>query len=113
MAAAVNATAEVWRERIIAQQSSGQSVRAWCRTHACHEHGFYWWRARLGLSPKSGARRQRRRPTPLAFAEAVVDRSMFAEAMTLRLRGGRELVLPGSMPIEDVAKLVREIEDGA
>lgn len=111
MAAAVNGTADVWRERVVAQQSSGQSVRAWCRAHDCHEHGFYWWRAKLGLSPTSGVTRRRsRRAAPAGFAEVIVDRSMSAEAMTLRLRGGRELVLPGSMPVELLAKLLRTIE---
>jgi hypothetical protein len=113
MAAAVNGTAERWRERIVAQQASGQSVRAWCRAHDCHEHAFYWWRARLGLSPKSGVKRQRRRPASAGFAEVIVDRSVSAEAMTLRLRGGRELVLPASMPVTRLAELVRAIEGAA
>lgn len=30
--------------------------------------------------------------------------------MRLRLGGGRELVLPGTMPVTDVAMLVRAIE---
>lgn len=109
MAAAVNGTADVWRERVVAQQASGRSIRAWCRAHDCHEHGFYWWRARLGLSPKSGVKRQRRRPAPAAFAEVVFDRSTSDEAMTLRLRGGREL-LPASMPVEQLVQFLRAIE---
>ena len=113
MRAAVNGTAERWRERIVAQQASGQSVREWCREHDCHEHGFYWWRAWLGLSPKSGVKRRRRRPAPAGFAEVIVDRSVGAEAITLRLRGGRELVLPASMPAESLAKLVHAIEAAA
>jgi transposase-like protein len=100
---------DVWRERIVAQQGSGQSVRAWCREHGCPEHGFYWWRARLGLSPTSGVKQRRvRRPSPAGFAEVIVGRS--AEAMTLRLGGGRELLLPAAMPVEQVARLVHAIE---
>lgn len=107
--------ADVWRERVVAQQAGGQPVRAWCREHGCPEHGFYWWRARLGLSPTSaGGRRRRRRPAPVAFTEVVVERPpASAEAMTLRLRGGRELVLPPSMPVTRLADLLRAVEGAA
>lgn len=115
-ATAVNGTAQAWRERITSQRASGQSIRAWCRANGCHEHAFYWWRARLGLSPKSVTQRprpQRRQlAKPLTFAEVVVDHAA-AEPMRLRLAGGRELHLPASMPLEHVAKLVRAIEGAA
>jgi hypothetical protein len=101
--------ADVWRERVVAQRASGQAVRAWCRQHGCHEHGFYWWRAKLGLSPRSAGRRQRRRSRPIAFAEVMIERSA-AEPIVLRLRGGRELLLPPSMPVTRLAELLRAIE---
>jgi len=106
----MNGTADVWRERIVAQQASGQSIRAWCRAHDCHEHGCYWWRARLGLSPTSGVKRQYRRRTPVGFAEVIVERPAIGEPMSLRLAGGRELILPASMPVEHVVRLVQAIE---
>jgi hypothetical protein len=113
MEVAANGTADAWRERITSQQASGQSIRVWCRENNHHEHAFYWWRARLGLSPKSAAKRTQRRPLkPLRFAEVVVHRAA-AEPMRLRLGGGRELHLPASMAIESVAKLVRAIEGQA
>jgi hypothetical protein len=103
-------TADVWRERVVAQQASGRPVRAWCRAHGCHEHGFYWWRAKLGLSPTSAAaRRQRRRTRAIHFAGVVVERPE-ADPVVLRLRGGRELVLPPSMPVTRLAELLRVIE---
>ena len=106
----MKATADGWRARILAQRCSGQSVRGWCRANNHHEHTFYWWRARLGLSPKPAARRRQRRPVkPLKFAEVVVDRAA-AEAMCLRLGGGCELYFPRSMPVAEVAQLVRAIE---
>ena len=71
MEAAVNGTADAWRQRFDSQRSSGQSIRAWCRANDCHEHAFYWWRSRLGLSPKSSAKR--RRVNRLTFAEVVVN----------------------------------------
>jgi hypothetical protein len=140
--------AEVWRRRIEEQRASGQSVRFWCQGNNAREHSFYWWRTRLGLSPR---KRRVGRPigasvpenveppvasrvepanaaAPLAFAQVVVDplRSCNAERsvasgveppmasgiepLRLRLAGGRELILPGSMPLEQVAKLVRVLE---
>src|SRR5271154_6564621 len=114
MKAMLNGKADAWRRRIDNQRASGQSVRAWCKTNEAQEGSFYWWRARLGLSPSK--RRLRRplrsaeaKPTPLAFAQVVVH-SPIAEPLRLRLAGERELILPASMPFEQVAKLVRVLE---
>lgn len=114
MEEAVNATAEVWRERIATQQSGGQSIRALCKENGWHEHAFYWWRARLGLSPVPAIGRGRRPKASAGFTEIVMDRPAAAdravEPILLRLGGGRELVLPVSMADERVASLVRLIE---
>jgi len=115
MEAMLNGKADAWRRRIDDQRSSGQSIRAWCEANDAQEGSFYWWRARLGLSP--GKRRLRRplrsaetKPTPLAFAQVVVHPS--TEPLRLRLAGQRELILPASMPLEQVARLVHAIEGG-
>jgi hypothetical protein len=107
------ATADVWRERIEAHRASGSSVRAWCKANDVHEHGFYWWRSRLGLSPTSGRRRRGAESDAVRFAEVVVapvTASTSADPIRLRLAGERELILPASMPVEHVAALVRAIE---
>ena len=106
-------TADVWRERVHAQQASGQPVRAWCRAHSCPEHGFYWWRAKLGLSPASPAKRARGRAKSIRFAEVVVERPPASGPIVLRLRGGRELLLPTSMPVTRLAELLQAIEGAA
>jgi hypothetical protein len=111
MESTVNGNADAWRRHIEDQRASGQSVRAWCKANGPRECSFYWWRSRLGLSPK------RRRPskpakvkrTPLAFAQVVVHPSI-TEPLRLRFAGGHELILPASMPIEQVARLVHAIE---
>ena len=101
--------ADTWRQRITAQQSAGESIRAWCKASGCQEHAFYWWRARLGLSPKSPVKRQLAVVRP-KFAEVVVDSAPHASRlMTLRLRSGVELTLP-AMPVPQIAELVRAIE---
>jgi hypothetical protein len=101
-------TADHWRERIIAQQASGQSIRGWCQGNSCPEHSFYWWRARLKLQPGNGRRRAPRPVNPIHFAEVIA--SAPAEPIRVRLSGERELLLPASMAVEQVAKLVRAIE---
>jgi hypothetical protein len=138
----VNGKADAWRGRIDAQRVSGQSVRAWCKANDSHEHSFYWWRARLGLSPAKPAlsaangRPSRPPPKPIAFAQVVVrpggsrrvisprvvkPKPSAAEPLRLRLTGGGaacrgqrermcELILPASMPPEQVARLVHAIE---
>lgn len=110
---AKDTTAQRWRGRITAQQRSGQPIRSWCRDNGCHEHSFYWWRARLGLSPVAAKRRGRPRVIKaVAFAKLLVEPPTTgpAEPIRLSLAGGRELSLPASMPIEQIARLVHAIE---
>ena len=107
---AKSTTAEVWRERIAAQQASELSIRGWCQSHNIAEHAFYWWRRRLGISPTPAATCQPALAKPVAFAEVVVHPQPVADVMTLRLRSGHELRLPASMAVEQVARLVRAIE---
>lgn len=98
---------------MLAQQAGGLSVRGWCRAHNCPEHGFYWWRANLGLSSASKRRRrQTRKPAAVAFTRVVVESPAppVAAPMRLTFAGGRELALPASMPVEQVARLLRAIE---
>ena len=111
MESIVNGKADAWRRHIDDQRASGQSVRDWCKVNDSREHSFYWWRARLGLSPKNRrcSTPVKARPAPLAFAQVVVHPSA-AESLRLRLAGGRELILPASIPLEQVAKLVHAIE---
>lgn len=117
--AQVNPTADAWRQRIAAQLVSGRSIRAWCRENGLHEHAFYWWRSRLGLSP-APTRKRPRRAKCLGFAELVVDRAAvdesavagMTEPIVVRLGGARrlELVLAGSMPARQIAALIGALE---
>jgi len=106
--------ADVWRERIEAQRDSGLSVRGWCKANGVHEHGFYCWRLKLGLSPARGRQRQSAARDDIRFTEVIVTPvagSTCAEPIRFRLARERELILPASMSIEQVAALVRAIED--
>ena len=108
------AKAALWHERIVTQQASGQRVRAWCRENGCHEHSFHWWRARLGLSPV--ARKGLAAVTPVGFARITVKSAEPgvgmnpADPIRVSLIGGREVILPVSMPVERIANLLRAIE---
>jgi hypothetical protein len=112
-----NTTAGAWRERISAQQASGQQIRAWCRENGCHEHALYWWRAKLGLSPvTSKPRRRAVGGKRVDFTRLVLEPSAQREAalgsepIRLSLIGGRMLTFPVSMPVGQIASLVRAIE---
>lgn len=37
-----------WRERLVRQEQSSQSVAAFCKSEGIAAQTFYWWRARLG-----------------------------------------------------------------
>jgi hypothetical protein len=111
MESTVNGKADAWRRRIDDQRASGQSVRAWCKANGPRECSFYWWRSRLGLSPKRRrpSKPAKAKPAPLVFAQVVVHPST-TEPLRLRFAGGHELILPASMPLEQVARLVHAIE---
>ena len=113
MEGTVNGKADAGAGGIDDQRASGQSVGAWCKGNDAQEGSFYWLRLDC-LSP--GKRRLRRslksaeaKPTPLAFAQVVVHPST-AEPLRLRFARGHELILPASMSLEQVARLVRAIE---
>ena len=108
---------EKWERMVAGQRASGQSVRAWCQAHGCAEHSFYWWRAKLARLPGQGPQRP---AGGSLFAELIVERceaeqrgARGAEPMVLRLSGGRELLLPGSMPVAEVARLLWALEKQA
>jgi hypothetical protein len=109
-AASKSKKADAWRERIAAQRASRQSIRQWCRVNGCREYSFYWWRARLNQEPAgaAGRRREDAGAGAIPFAEVIVRAA--AQPLCLRLIGGRELVVPASMPVEQVAKLIRLVE---
>jgi hypothetical protein len=63
---------ELWRQRIAQQESSGQSIRAYCRGRGLKEPAFYWWRQRL-----------RKQNAPVRFA--LVETRAAAETVFLEL----------------------------
>jgi transposase-like protein len=78
---------ELWRQRIAHQESSGQSIRAFCRDHKLSEHSFYLWRRQL--SAKAVA------DTPVRFA--LVDTTKPqppAQHLELLLASGERLRIP-------------------
>ena len=97
--------AEVWRERVAAQQASGLSIRSWCAANDCRVHTFYWWRIRLGLRPGS------RQASSPGFSRVVLRPSAGTlDAIRLKLAGGRELLLPVDMSAARLAELIHAIE---
>jgi hypothetical protein len=75
---------ELWSQRIAEQESSGQSIRAYCRERELKESAFYGWRVRL-----------RKQNTPVRFA--LVETKAALEApppLELLLAGGDRLRIP-------------------
>ena len=75
---------ELWRQRIAQQESSGQSIRAYCRGRGLPEHAFYGWRQRL-----------RKQSAPVKFA-LVETKPAEATALPieLMLASGDRLRIP-------------------
>ena len=75
---------ELWRQRITEQESSGQSIRAYCRERELKESAFYGWRGRL-----------RKQNTPVRFT--LVETKPAVETrlpLELLLVGGDRLRIP-------------------
>lgn len=100
-----------WRKILKQFAAGGRNVREFCAAHRLKETAFYFWRREVqrrdGQAP---ARRQRRTPHPMAFAQVVVQPPANGDGLRLRLGSGRELLLPASWPAQRVADLLRAIE---
>ena len=75
---------ELWRERIAQQESSGQSVRAYCQGRGLPEHAFYGWRQRL---------RKQTAPVRFALVETKLTEEK-APPIELILASGDRLRIP-------------------
>lgn len=114
---------EEWRLLIEAQVSSGLGVGEYCRQQGITPSCFYRWRrffagGGVGTSPRANQRcRWSRAIEGFAAVKLVQDRSLERslpgrgdEPIRLRLAGGRELILPVSMPARWLAELLMALE---
>jgi len=74
---------ELWRQTIAQQETSGLSIRAYCRGRGLHEHAFYGWRQRL-----------RRQNIPVRFALVETKPEETAPPIELMLVSGDRLRIP-------------------
>jgi len=103
-----------WREALRRHRASGLTVRAFCAKEQLAETAFHAWRRIL----RERDAERRRQVLPVAPAPAFVpmvvreeQREAAAAAdVVIDLRGGRAMRLPASMPVEQIARLVRAIE---
>jgi hypothetical protein len=111
---------EDWRLLIEAQASAGLGVEEYCRQQRLTPSCFYRWRRFLagtggGTSPWANQRR-RSLPAIAGFAAVRVasdqskPQSLPGESIRLRLAGGRELILPVSMPASRLVELLIGLE---
>jgi len=76
---------EQWRQRVGQQESSGQSVRSFCRERGLKEPAFYWWRQRL---------RKQNIPVRFALVETKPAKETAPTPIELMLAGGDRLRIP-------------------
>ena len=69
--------AQQWRQKVEAQQASGQSARRWCMEQDVNLISFYAWRRRLSgpVSPASG------------FVELLPEAASLSAGVTLEWQG--------------------------
>jgi hypothetical protein len=120
----VRRSAQEWRALVEAQPSSGLGVEEYCDRHQLSASCFYRWRR--CLSGTGGARspwsKPKRSASPEGFAAVRVvqehrksprpsELGAGSEVIRLTLAGGRELILPASMPLERLVELLTALED--
>ena len=88
-----------WRQRVGEQESSGQSILAYCRERGLKAHAFYGWRRRL-----------RKQNSPVRFA--LVETKCAAETVPpieLMLPNGDRLRVPNdAATLKMVLAVLRE-----
>ncbi len=105
-----------WREALRRHRASGLTVRAFCAKEQLAETAFHAWRRILRERDA-----ERRQVLPVALAPAFVPmvvreeqrEAAASDDVVIDLRGGRAMRLPASMPVEQIARLVRAIEGAA
>lgn len=113
-------SSEQWRGLIEAQPSSGQGVEEYCRQRQVTSSCFYRWRRFLtgttGASSPWANPKPRSLPAIAGFAAVHLKqdqgepRSSPGDSIRLILAGGRELILPASMPTGRLVKLLVGLE---
>ncbi len=74
---------ELWRQRIAEQESSGQSIRTYCREREVKEPAFYCWRRLL-----------RKQNAPVRFALVETKAVEAGAPLELLLASGDRLRIP-------------------
>ena len=94
----------LWKERITACRSSGQTVRGWCRENGISASSYYQWQRRL--NEQSAGQTER-----TAFAELGLRKRSVAIAV-LHLPGGDVEVLPGAdeETLRTICRVMRHAE---
>jgi transposase-like protein len=93
---------QFWRQAVAAFESSGLSVREFCRQRGLHEKRFYTWRRNLGLSPVAPRPVSATSPVP-GFVPVRLVADTAAEVV---LPGGVVVRVPVSSDPTHVARLV-------
>ena len=105
-----------WRDTVAAFTAGGESVTAFCRARGLKPPTFYAWRQRLAERDRRGDRHgvfpklafvPARIETPVEI-DPFVDQS--DQPFEVRLRGGRVLRLPASMPAVRLAEVLHALE---
>ena len=96
-----------WKSLVSEQQTSGQSVAAFCRTREVSEGLFYYWRKRL------------QEAAALEFVEVQVakpqprpqsSRAGLASTIEVRLSNGRSLIVPPKFDASHLRALLAVVE---
>jgi transposase len=107
-----------WRRHVARWQSSGLSIRAYCRNEALSEPSFHAWRRVLHqrqeerpAAPAGGAA-QRRPPTATAFVPVrLVETANAGSALEIVVRGGRVVRVAAGFSANTLREVLAVLEE--
>ena len=98
-----------WREVIFEQQQSGKSVAAYCQERGLRAWQFYEWKKRLRESEAAPFVEVEVKPV----AKTTLPDAVHGQAIEVRLKGGRSLVVEAGFDAHHLRALLRVLESEA
>ena len=98
-----------WQSLVSEQQTSGQSVAAFCRTREVSEGLFYYWRKRLREAAPEFVEVHVAKPRP----RPEPSRAGLASTIEVRLSNGRSLIVPPEFDTNHLRALLAVVESAS
>jgi hypothetical protein len=99
---------EKWRQIVLSQRSSGETVAAYCRARGIGQASFFAWRRRLGSCGSAEFVEVKAAADEMPAVADVADEQAFA--IEVCVRGGRRMRVRAGVDRESLIETIRVLE---